>query len=40
MDTVPVIKNDRTMVPLRFVGEFLNATVGWDDATRTVTVTQ
>jgi len=39
MDTVPVIKNDRTMVPLRFVSEFLNAQVGWDNATRTVTVT-
>jgi uncharacterized protein YbbC (DUF1343 family) len=40
MDTVPVIKNDRTMVPLRYIGEFLNADVGWDGATRTVTVTQ
>jgi uncharacterized protein YbbC (DUF1343 family) len=40
MDTVPVIKNNRTMVPLRYVGEFLNAAVGWDDITRTVTVTQ
>jgi hypothetical protein len=38
MDTVAVIRNDRTMVPLRYVGEFLGAYVSWDDATRTVTV--
>ncbi len=38
MDTVPVIRNDRTMVPLRYVGEFLGTTVSWDDASRTVTV--
>ncbi len=40
MDTVPVIKNDRTMVPLRFAAEFLGADVGWDGDTRTVTVVQ
>ncbi|HLS88978.1 MAG TPA: N-acetylmuramoyl-L-alanine amidase family protein [Sphingobacteriaceae bacterium] len=28
----------RTMVPLRFAGEALGAQVGWDEATRTVTV--
>jgi len=40
MDTVPVIKQDRTMVPLRYVGEFLGASVDWDGASRTVTVNQ
>ena len=40
MDTIAVIRNDRTMVPLRYVGEFLGAEVGWDDASRAVTVRQ
>ncbi|MGI6642909.1 MAG: exo-beta-N-acetylmuramidase NamZ domain-containing protein [Bacillota bacterium] len=40
MDTVPVIRNDRTMVPMRFVAEFLNAQVGWDGVHRVVTVIQ
>ncbi len=40
MDTAPVIKRDRTMVPLRYVGEFLGASVDWDDVDRTVTVTR
>jgi hypothetical protein len=30
MDTNPVIKNSRTMVPLRYVGEFMGAKVSWD----------
>ncbi|NLC11379.1 MAG: DUF1343 domain-containing protein [Firmicutes bacterium] len=30
MDTVPVIKNNRTMLPLRYVGEFLGASVDWN----------
>ncbi len=38
MDTVPVIMNDRTMLPARFVAEALGAQVGWDEATRTVTI--
>lgn len=32
------LKNERTMVPLRFFAEALGATVGWDQATWTVTV--
>lgn len=32
--------NDRTMVPLRFFFESLQAQVAWDEATQTVTVTQ
>lgn len=38
MDTSPVIKNDRTMVPLRYVGEYLGAIVNWYPDTRTATV--
>lgn len=38
LDAAPVIKNSRTMLPVRFVAENLGASVGWDDATRTVTV--
>lgn len=38
MDTSPVIKNDRTMVPVRYVSEFLGAFVKWSPATLTVTV--
>ncbi len=40
IDTVPVIKKDRTMVPLRFVGEFLGASIGWDGVNRIATVNQ
>ena len=36
---VPVIQNGRTMLPLRFVGESLGASVSWDNATRRVTLT-
>lgn len=35
----PYIKDDRTMVPLRFIAEELGATVGYDDATRAITIT-
>ncbi len=36
-DVEPQMINDRTMVPVRAIFEALEATVGWDDATRTVT---
>jgi hypothetical protein len=35
---VPVIVKGRTMLPVRFVGEQLGATVGWAAATRVVTL--
>lgn len=35
MDVAPYIKDDRTMMPLRYVGEAIGATVGWDNTTRT-----
>ncbi len=38
MDTVPVLGNNRTMVPLRYIGEWLGAVVGWDGVGRVVTV--
>lgn len=36
-DQPPVLENGRTLVPLRAIFEALGATVGWDDATQTVT---
>ncbi len=38
LDAAPVIRNSRTMLPVRFVAESLGATVGWDGTTSTVTV--
>ncbi len=35
MDTLPYIKNDRTMVPMRAIFEALGAEVTWDNETRT-----
>lgn len=32
------IVNDRTLAPLRFVGEAFGGTVKWDDATRTISI--
>jgi|GEM_PF-5136113 len=37
MDVAPLIKSERTMLPLRYVGEALDAEVKWDDKTRTAT---
>ncbi|HHV72448.1 MAG TPA: DUF1343 domain-containing protein [Clostridia bacterium] len=30
MDTSPIIKNNRTMIPLRYVGEYLGCEVNWN----------
>lgn len=38
LDQGPVIKNGRTLVPLRFISEAMGATVGWDAATRTASI--
>ena len=35
----PIIINNRTMLPLRFVAESLGCDVGWDNDTRTITIT-
>lgn len=37
-DAAPEIKNDRTFVPLRAIAEALDADVGWDGETETVTL--
>ncbi len=39
MDVAPQIVNDRTMVPVRFVSEALNADVRWDDDTKIIHIT-
>lgn len=36
----PVIKDDRTLVPLRFIAESFGAEVGWDETTKTVMETK
>ena len=35
----PIVQNDRTLVPVRFISESFGANVGWDGDTETVTVT-
>jgi len=39
MDVAPKIINDRTMVPVRAIAEAVGASVGWEDSSRTVTIT-
>jgi len=39
LDAAPTIMRSRTFLPIRAVAEALGGTVGWDEATRTVTVT-
>jgi len=39
LDVAPTIISDRTMVPFRFIGQALGATVDWNDATRTASFT-
>ncbi len=38
LDTAPMISQDRTMVPLRFIAEAFGADVNWDQKTTTVTI--
>ena len=40
MDVAPYIKNDRTMLPLRYVAEAIGAEVRWDNTTRTAYFTK
>ncbi len=40
LDTIPIIKDSRTFVPIRFVSEQLGYNVAWDGATQTVTITK
>lgn len=32
------VKDGSTLVPLRFVGESLGATVGWEESSKTITI--
>lgn len=38
-DVPPIIKNDRTMLPVRFIASYFGCEVDWDDASRTVILT-
>jgi hypothetical protein len=38
MDTKAVIKDGRTFLPVRALGQAMGAQIGWDSATRTVTI--
>lgn len=40
LDTAPVVMNDRTMLPIRFIAESFGYTVSWDEETQTVTLTK
>jgi N-acetylmuramoyl-L-alanine amidase len=40
LDAAPVIQNDATLVPLRFVSETSGAEVAWDDALRRALITR
>lgn len=39
MDTCGILKDERTMVPIRFISELLGCTVVWDEKTSTVVIT-
>jgi hypothetical protein len=39
LDSPPVIRNGRTLVPIRVIIEALGGTVGWDETARKATVT-
>ena len=39
MDVAPIIRNSRTMLPVRYVAEALGASIAWDGATSTATLT-
>ncbi|WP_025025910.1 stalk domain-containing protein [Caldalkalibacillus mannanilyticus] len=40
LDQPPIINNSRTLVPIRFVAETLNAEINWDSKTSTITITK
>ena len=40
LDAAPVIMNDRTLVPVRFISEKLGFIVGWDGSARCVSITK
>ncbi|HCU07400.1 MAG TPA: hypothetical protein DF480_00250 [Clostridiales bacterium] len=40
MDVAPFIRDGRTLVPVRFISEALDATVNWDPVIKTVSITR
>ena len=40
MDVTPIIQNNRTLIPLRFIADVLDATVYWHPEARAVTITR
>lgn len=38
MDTVPILMNDRTLIPVRFLSESLGYNVGWNENAKEVTI--
>lgn len=38
MDVVPILKNDRTFVPIRFISEALGENINWDAKNKTVII--
>ena len=38
MDSLPVVKNGRTLVPLRDIAEAMGATISWDSRTKRITL--
>lgn len=38
LDSEPIIIEGRTMIPLRFVGEYMGASLDWDGLTQTATI--
>jgi len=39
-EQAPVVEQDRTLVPMRFLFEQMGAAVGWDESTETATITK
>lgn len=39
-DAAPILKNNRTYVPVRYVAEALGADVAWDETTQQITITK
>ena len=38
MDVAPIIINDRTLLPVRFISEYLNCSVDWDGNSQKVSI--
>lgn len=38
LDAAPEIRNDRTLVPVRFIAESFNLNVDWDEASNSIII--